>query len=133
MFGFEKDSDAPPSYHAAQQHTLTTSSHGVTLSIPTPSTSSKAAFRPGDLVMGKLVIPESILGSMESGIKVRLEGKSSVEVMGKSRYQVCLLPSLALLFSLVCPFLCSFPCPCRRCRRCPVISPYRWSSPYGSV
>lgn len=86
MLGFEKDDkDLPPTYDSTLQQTLKASSHGVELIIPTPPSGT---FLPGDVVRGRVGIPNDILNSMEGGLRCRLEGKSSVEVMGKSRYQV---------------------------------------------
>lgn len=87
MLGFEKDDiDLPPTYDSTLQQTLKASSHGVELIIPTPSS---GRFVPGDVVQGRVVIPNDSLSSIEGDLRCKLEGKSSVEVMGKSRYQVC--------------------------------------------
>ena len=95
MLGFEKDDKPPPSYDSTIPQTLTTSSHGVTLTISTPSSGN---FLPGDLIQGNVKIPGDVLGSMEGALKCSLEGKSSVEVMGKPRYQVCPRPPVVSLF-----------------------------------
>lgn len=91
MLGLEKDrGDSPPSYDSTGQARLNDTSHGVTLSITPPE---RGWFVPGETVRPTLHIPNDVLGSVEGEVQCSLEGKSSVEVMGKQRYQVRLRSS----------------------------------------
>lgn len=86
MLGFEKDQgDLPPSYDSPTPSTLSGTSHGVTLSITPPSS---GWFMPGQSVRANLRIPNDVLSAIDGDLKCSLEGKSTVEVMGKQRYQV---------------------------------------------
>jgi hypothetical protein len=89
MFNDDKQ-DPPPAYFESSSSSsipvLKDASHNVTLSV-LPS-SSRSGYIPGTNLHATLNIPSNILGSIEGSIKCRLEGKSSVEIMGKPRYQV---------------------------------------------
>ncbi|KAK4686261.1 hypothetical protein P7C73_g3872, partial [Tremellales sp. Uapishka_1] len=80
------DSASPPppaySHTSASNDTLTDSSHGFTLTV------SSAPFRPGQTVPISLKASPSDIHSIEGDIQCVLEGMSSVQIMGKMRYQV---------------------------------------------
>ncbi|WWD17588.1 hypothetical protein CI109_102029 [Kwoniella shandongensis] len=68
----------PPAYSTSS---LTTSSHGVTLSIPSIS------YQPGSNVPITITAPQSSFASFVGDAICTLEGMSSVTLMGKMRYQ----------------------------------------------
>jgi hypothetical protein len=90
MFGTdEKHPVDPPSYSESKGSSSGVSSdtsHGVTLSIHIPPS---GYYVPGSNLDARLSIPPDVLSGIVGDVDVRLEGKSSVEIMGKPRYQVC--------------------------------------------
>jgi len=96
MFGTDekKHTEDPPSYSYSDSQSkgstsavLSESSHGVILSVHTPSS---GYYVPGSNLDAKLSIPPDVLSGIVGDVEIRLEGKSSVEIMGKPRYQVCI-------------------------------------------
>jgi len=89
MFGTdEKHPVDPPAYSESTGSTsavLSDTSHGVTLSIHIPSDGYHV---PGSNLDAKLSIPPDVLSGIIGDVECKLEGKSSVEIMGKPRYQV---------------------------------------------
>jgi hypothetical protein len=89
MFTDEKHPDSPPPYAEGSTgggYDLNDTTHGVTLTITSPLSS----FIPGSTIQAELNIPHDVLSSIQGDIECKLEGKSSVEVMGKERYQASL-------------------------------------------
>jgi hypothetical protein len=84
MFGSSKEEEAglPPAYTSSVPSDLTDSSHGVSLTV------NNGTFLPGSSVEAKLAIPADVFSSIQGDIQCSFEGKSSVEIMGKDRYQV---------------------------------------------
>jgi hypothetical protein len=96
MFGIDekKHTEGPPSYSYSESKgstfaVLSDTSHGVTLSVYTPSSGS---YVPGSYLDAGLSIPPDVLSGIVGDVEIRLEGKSSVEIMGKPRYQVRISP-----------------------------------------
>jgi hypothetical protein len=91
MFKSSKEDEAglPPAYSPSGPSNLTDSSHGVSLAV------NNGTFLPGSDVEANLAIPADVLSSMQGDIQCSLEGKSSVEIMGKERYQVRTTPSFS--------------------------------------
>jgi hypothetical protein len=94
MFGTDekKHTEGPPSYSESEPKgstsaVLSDTSHGVTLSV---HTSSSGSYVPGSNLDARLSIPSDVLSGIVGDVEIRLEGKSSVEIMGKPRYQVCI-------------------------------------------
>ena len=89
MFGTdEKHPVDPPAYSESKGSTsgiLSETSHGVALSIQIPPA---GCYVPGSNLDAKLSIPPDVLSGIIGDVECRLEGKSSVEIMGKPRYQV---------------------------------------------
>jgi hypothetical protein len=93
MFGTDekKHTEDPPSYSYSESKgstsaVLSDTSHGVILSVHTPPSGS---YVPGSNLDAGLSIPPDVLSGIIGDVEIRLEGKSSVEIMGKPRYQVC--------------------------------------------
>jgi hypothetical protein len=84
MFKSSKEEEAslPPAYSPSGPSSLIDSSHGVSLAV------NNGTFLPGSNVEADLAIPADVLSSMQGDIQCSFEGKSSVEIMGKERYQV---------------------------------------------
>jgi hypothetical protein len=92
MFGTDekKHTEDPPFYSYSESKgstsaVLSDTSHNVTLSVYTPSSGS---YVPGSYLDAGLSIPPDVLSGIVGDVEIRLEGKSSVEIMGKPRYQV---------------------------------------------
>lgn len=82
----EKHPEDPPAYsEPTALVNLSDTSHGVTLSVHTPPSGS---YTPGSNLDARLSIPPDVLSGVIGDVDTRLEGKSSVEIMGKPRYQV---------------------------------------------
>jgi hypothetical protein len=94
----EKHPEDPPPYsglhvNSSSSAVLSDTSHNVTLSVSIPSA---GWYLPGSNLDAKLSIPDDVLSGIVGDVEIRLEGKSSVEIMGKPRYQVCAFRSLPM-------------------------------------
>ena len=84
-----KHPEDPPAYSESKGSTsaiLSDTSHGITSSIHIPPAGYCV---PGSNLDARLSIPPDVLSGIIGDVECRLEGKSSVEIMGKPRYQVC--------------------------------------------
>jgi hypothetical protein len=92
---FKHHEPPPPAYAASSyqqgpnytDQVLTSSSHGVTVSISLPP--DRSAFHPSEILPLILSLPIAELNDLKDELQVHLEGSSTVAIMGKSRYQVC--------------------------------------------
>jgi hypothetical protein len=88
MFGDSKEKEAsPPAYSSSEPSepgpSTTSTSHGVTVTLTSPG-----PYLPGSTINADLSIPDDVRSSISGEIHCSVEGKSSVEIMGKQRYQV---------------------------------------------
>jgi hypothetical protein len=82
----EKHPEDPPAYSKASTvEKLSDTSHGVRLTVSTPSSEY---YVPGSNLDARLSIPPDVLSGIVGDVDIRMEAKSSVEIMGKPRYQV---------------------------------------------